>query len=142
MRLLEEKARSAAPSGEVGQCFDLRRHLPACPQWFRRRFYARIANSKDGRKQSRESAIEIVQPQVVHVNVADNIDTKQTCIDHQFEVMRHARFRPPETQRTAGKILFGREHAHERQPHWITEGLKHFGQLQILYTRMDNKLHL
>ena len=59
------------------------------------------------------------------MNVADNTDAKQARINHGLEVVRHARFRSSQTESATRQILFGRQHVHKFQSHWIAERLKH-----------------
>ncbi len=101
----------------------------------------RFRGTEDGNHQPRESSFKVIKPQIVQMDVAGNIHAKQARVNHGLKVMRHARLRPSQAERTTGEIPFSRQHSHELQPHGIAEGMEHFCQVQILRPRVGNNLH-
>lgn len=100
-----------------------------------------VSCSENGCHKPRKAALKVIQTKVVPMHISDHIDPKQAGVNHGLEMVRHARFRPSQTQCATGEVPAGSEHADKLQPHRIAQRLKHLRQLHILYPWVENDLH-
>ena len=74
-----------------------------------------ICSGEDCGQQPGEAAIDVLEPQVVEMGVADNLDAEKSGVDHDFEMMRHAGLGSAQAEGAAGKVLFGSQQTYKLQ---------------------------